>query len=467
MSTKRPNVVIVFGDQWRQQACGFAGDENLKGHTPHFDKLAAESVVFENAVAGCPVCTPYRASLLTGLYPHHHGLFLNDLPLEHPGPKLGQVFADAGYDTAYIGKWHVDGDDRGGFIPRERRCGFDFWEVLECNHDYNESWYWGNDDQLHRWDGYDAIDQTSHACRYIQDHAEEQKPFLLVLSWGPPHNPYQSAPQQYRERFDPQKIVLRPNVPAEIADETRRHLAGYYAHVAAMDDCIGQVLEALSSSGIADDTILLVTSDHGDMLGSHGQQRKQQSWDESIRVPFVLRYPQLGAAGGRRLDPPIDAPDIMPTLAGLAGIAMPEATEQLDGLDFSPLIRDGRPVGDGSALLACYSPFGEWIRTKGGREFRGLRTATHTYVRSLEGPWRLFDNVADPYQQNNLIGSPEHAALQARLDNQLTEKLEAAGDDFPSGPELIARWGYDRRFQWTESDTVAHRLFVPPKTETL
>ena len=459
MSSSHPNVIVIFGDQWRQQATGFAGDPNLAEHTPHIDALAAQSVEFRNAVSGCPVCTPYRASLLTGLYPHHHGLFLNDLPLEHDGPKLGQLFEQAGYDTAYIGKWHVNGAGRGGFIPRQRRCGFNFWEVLECSHDYNNSWYWGNDDQLHRWQGYDALDQTRHACRYISDHAAGEKPFLLVLSWGPPHNPYQAAPQQYRDRFNPAAIKLRPNVPTEKQEQARTDLAGYYAHVAAMDDCVGHLLKAIETAGIADDTILLLTSDHGDMLCSHGQVRKQQPWEESIRVPFLLRYPQGQAAGGRRLDHLIDAPDIMPTLLGLAELPIPQG---LDGKDLSPAVR-GLPLDtDNAALLANYSPFGEWIRSVGGREYRGLRTTTHTYLRTLDGPWMLFDNHADPYQQTNLIDSPQHAALRAQLDARLSAKLQSAGDDFVPGKRLIARWGYDTKCKWKDDATIDDRIFIPP-----
>jgi arylsulfatase A-like enzyme len=458
MKKTHPNVVIVFGDQWRQQATGFAGDPNLAGQTPHLDALAAESVQFTNAVAGCPVCTPYRASLLTGLYPHHHGLFLNDLQLEPQGPVLGQTFRDAGYDTAYIGKWHVDGHGRAGFIPRERRCGFDFWEVLECTHDYNNSYYWGNDDKPRRWDGYDAIDQTRHACRYVRDHADGDRPFMLVLSWGTPHNPYQTAPEEYRRRFNPDDIQLRPNVPGDSAEPARKDLAGYYAHIAAMDDCVGQVLQTLDETGVAEETILLVTSDHGDMLGSHGSQRKQQPWDESIRVPFLLRVPQLGAAGHGERDELIDAPDIMPTLLGLAGLPVPEG---LDGLDFSPAIRGESEVGNGAASLACYSPFGEWTRSNGGREFRGLRTARYTYTRTLDGPWLLFDNRADPYQQNNLIDVPECAELQTRLDAQLNKRLKAAGDDFTTGPELINRWSYRDRYDWTDRDTVDFQKRYP------
>jgi len=141
--TRKPNLVFVFADQWRAQATGYAGNKDVK--TPNLDRLAAESANFSNAVSGCPVCSPYRASLLTGRYPLTHGVFLNDLLLNDEAVSLAQAYKEAGYDTAYIGKWHLDGNRRGAFIPRERRQGFDFWKVLGCTHNYNNSFYYGDE----------------------------------------------------------------------------------------------------------------------------------------------------------------------------------------------------------------------------------------------------------------------------------------------------------------------------------
>ena len=193
---RKPNVVFVFADQWRAQATGYAGDTNVR--TPNLDRLAARSVNFENAVSCCPVCSPYRASLLTGQYPLTHGVFLNDVPLRNEAVSLAEVYRNAGYETAYIGKWHLDGNHRSAFIPRERRQGFDFWKVLGCTHAYNNSFYYGDEDVKLKWEGYDAIAQTREAQQYIRDHAGGP-PFLLVLSWGPPHDPYETAPQKYRD----------------------------------------------------------------------------------------------------------------------------------------------------------------------------------------------------------------------------------------------------------------------------
>jgi arylsulfatase A-like enzyme len=299
---KPPNVVLVFGDQWRVQATGYAGVDPCV-RTPHLDALARRSVNFENAVSGCPVCCPMRASMLTGQSPVTHGVFVNDVQLRDDGQSLAQVFGAHGYDTGYIGKWHVDGRGRSSYIPPECRQGFGYWKVLECTHNYNESYYMyyaGDSDERLTWEGYDAAGaQTADALRYLRGRAVGADPFMLVLSWGPPHNPYGTAPQKYRDMYDPSEVVLRPNVTPEAAVQAREDLAGYYAHCTALDDQLGELCATLDSTGLAEDTLLVFFSDHGDMLGSHGMQRKQKPYDEACRVPCLISHPrQLGAAGG-------------------------------------------------------------------------------------------------------------------------------------------------------------------------
>ncbi|MCY4022914.1 MAG: sulfatase-like hydrolase/transferase [Anaerolineaceae bacterium] len=431
----KPNVVFVFADQWRAQDTGYAGNEQVA--TPHLDRLAGRSVNFTHAVSGWPVCSPWRGSLLTGQYPLTHGIFVNDVPLADSGTGLGEAFSQAGYDTAWIGKWHIDGHGRSEYIPPERRHGFDYWKTLECTHEYNcSAYYEGNGREKRFWEGYDAIAQTRDAQRYLRAR-DGDRPFLLVLSWGPPHNPYETAPEAYRRRYRPEDINLRPNVPEESAREAREWLAGYYAHCTALDDCAAALLETLAETGLDDNTILVFTSDHGDMLGSQGTVRKQRPWEESIRVPFLLRCPGVAA---RESDALINAPDIMPTLLGLCDVPLPASVE---GLDFSDHIRHSSPdPSDGAALLACYHPFGEWTRNVGGREFRGLRTRRHTYTRTLEGPWQLYDNEEDPWQLQNRIDDPACGDLCLQLDERLTEMLARQGDEFLHGDEYIRRWGY-------------------------
>ena len=440
----KPNIVVVLADQWRTQAFGFAGDPNVK--TPNFDRLAGESIRFVNAVAGMPVCSPTRASLLTGQRPLTHGVFLNDVPLNPDAVTLPKVLKAAGYETGAIGKWHIDGHGRSAFIPRERRQGFDYWKVLECTHNYTDSIYYGDTSEKLHWSGYDALDQTRDACDFLRARAKPETPFLLWLAWGPPHDPYMTAPEKYRALYNPAKLTLRPNVPANLDAQARKNLAGYYAHCSALDDAMGELLATLRESRLAENTILLFSADHGDMLGSQGLAKKQKPYDESARVPMLIRWPaQLAAA---RLDAPINSEDVMPTLLGLAGVAVPESVE---GLDFSAHLRGGPAPGTGATVLTCVAPFGEFERRTGGKEYRGLRTARHTYVRDLAGPWLLFDNETDPHQMHNLVNDPAHAALQIEMDARLQQQLRANGDAF-----LPSRRGLHREMG-LEGERARHR----------
>jgi arylsulfatase A-like enzyme len=445
---RQPNVVFVLADQWRAQATGYAGDPNAR--TPNLDRLEKASVDFTHAVSSNPVCSPCRASLLTGQRSTTHGIFLNDAHLADDAQTLAKVLAAAGYDTAIIGKWHLNGRGRLSFIAPANRQGFDYWKAMECTHEYNRSLYFGDDNRTpQKWDGYDAIAQTADACAYVRDHgaagaagAAKGKPFLLCLWWGPPHTPFDAAPVKYRAMYDDRaKIQLRPNVPKVYEDAARRDAAGYYAHIAALDDCIGQVWQALRDAGIDDDTILIFSSDHGEMLYSNGYNRKQKPWDESVRVPMLWHYPPLAAS---RIDTPMATEDVMPTILGLCGIAIPSSVE---GLDYSGFMKGSgaNPNSDEAALIECVAPFAEWNRLIGGKEYRGVRTSRYTYVHDLKGPWLLYDNETDPYQQKNLANDPSAAQLQKQLGELLNKKLAAAHDDFQPAEFYLQKWGYDER----------------------
>ena len=433
----RPNLLIVIADQWRYEAFGYAGNLDVK--TPNLDRLQRQSVHFTHAVSGMPVCSPMRASFHTGQRPLTHGVFLNDVPLNPDAASLGKSLRAAGYDTGYIGKWHVNGDGRSNSIPPERRQGFDYWKVLECTHDYSNSFYYAGGSEKLKWEGYDAIAQTRDVQQYLRDRAKSPRPFALLLAWGPPHDPYFTAPEKYRALYDPDKITLRPNVPESARDQARKILAGYYAHCTALDDCIGDLRYTLAETGLDENTLILFTSDHGDMLGSQGLYKKQKPYDESIRVPMLFHWPKGLSLKHRALNAPINSEDLMPTLLGLCGVPIPKSVE---GLDYSKYLRGGRNPGDGATVISCASPFGEFVRGAGGREYRGLRDTRYTFVRDLNGPWLLFDNQTDPYQTNNLVNQPARAGLQARLDAALQRKLKLQHDQFLPGDAYIKQWGY-------------------------
>ncbi len=440
-----PNVLFVVADEWRAQATGYNGDSNAR--TPALDRLAAESVNFENAVSGHPVCCPYRASLMSGQYPLTHGVFLNDEEFKPKHSTLGQAFMQAGYQTGYIGKWHLYGSPQGkyerrlSYIPPDHRFGFQYWKACECTHDYNRSLYFEDDDPTPKyWPGYDAIAQTEDACRFIRQRSRSRDPFFLVLSLGPPHFPLNTAPEQYRVMYQNREIQLRPNVPARLREQAMADLRGYYAHIAAVDDCIARLLSTLQTAGVADRTVFIFTSDHGDMMRSQGLTTKHVPWEESIRVPFLIRYPQKLGDKGRRIRTVLNAPDIMPTLLNLCGITPPDGVQ---GMDYSRLCKGERPPRESAAFLQFPVSYGQ-ARSEGIGEYRGLRTEQYTYVRSLRGPWLLYEHHTDPYQMHNRCADSGYKSVQRRLDTMLDALLKRYGDDFLPGREYVARFGYER-----------------------
>ena len=437
-----PNVLFILTDEWRAQATGYGGDPNVS--TVNLDRFASESVNFSNAVSGLPVCCPYRGSLLTGQYPLTHGVFVNDVELKPTGTTLGEAFENAGYETGYIGKWHLYGSPGGqnerrlDYIPPDSRFGFQYWKACECTHAYNHSLYYeGNDPEPKYWPGYDAIDQTEDACRFMEERSSTSDPFFLTLALGPPHFPLDTAPDRYKALYEERDLQLRPNVPEEFREEAIADLRGYYAHIAALDDCLARLLGTLESNGIAENTIVVFTADHGDMMRSQGLRTKHVPWDESIRIPFLLRYPQKLGNDGQDIRTVLNTPDIMPTLLGMAGLPVPDGVQ---GADYTGLCMGESTPGDVAALLNFPVPFGV-ARPEGIAEYRGVRTERYTYVRSIHGPWLLYDNETDPYQMQNLSGDSEHRELQDRLEGVLEAKLNEAGDEFLPAAEYISRAG--------------------------
>ncbi|WP_254280634.1 sulfatase family protein [Haloarcula marina] len=459
MPDKQPNVLFTFSDQHRAQALGCYGNDDVI--SPNFDRLASEGTRYANACANDPVCGPSRGSLITGQYPTTHGVVRNDVQLPRDVPSVAEAFQEAGYRTGYIGKWHLDGVPRDKFTPPgPRRHGFnDFWAVLNCTHDYMDAAYYRDDeDELVEVDGYEPFTQTDLAIEFIE--ADDKRPFCLFLAWGPPHDPYRMVPKEYRERYDAEELTVRPNVEpimpshpdhpggsytsappirefaleGDVYDEpvpyeydgVREGLVDYYAHVSALDEQFGRLLDALEDVGCEDNTVVAYSSDHGDSFWSQGLNQKGTPFAESINVPLIVRWPDEVPAGQVSRSP-VGTVDISPTLLGLADVSVPDAME---GIDCSESMTNRHVDGPDAALL-----------TSAEAGWRGLRTKRYTYARVTEefmqehapvqGPeWLLFDNENDLYQFRNRVYDPEYRDVVEALDERLLSRLDDIGDPF-------------------------------------
>ncbi len=442
MNKQRPNVIWVFGDQHRAQALGCAGDPNL--HTPNIDRLAAEGVTFTAAVAGTPLCCPYRGSLLTGRYPHRC-VPGHEHPLPPGQPTIAAPFSEAGYHTAYFGKWHLDGfREREGraalhVVPPERRGGFDEWLGYENNNSQWDCWVHGGKDDVppYRLPGYETDALTDLFVAHLRERgASPEQPFFAALSLQPPHNPY-IAPPEWMARHTPGRVQLRPNVPdvPRIVDRARRDLAGYYAMIENLDGNLGRIRAALDETGLWENTHILFFSDHGDMHGSHGQFLKTSPWEESIRVPFILGggVPFYGVKGGRQAVP-LNHVDVAPTSLGLCGIDKPD---WMMGTDYSGYRLHERPPPvdePDSAFLQLVIPTGHADSTD--RPWRGIVTRDGWKYIALEGqPWLLFNLNEDPFEQVNLAHNTRFASQRRRLQERLSAWIHDTGDHFTL-PEL-------------------------------
>ena len=442
-----PNLVFVFPDQMRGQAMGFMKEDPVI--TPNLDQFAAESLVLTNAVSNYPVCSPYRAMLMTGKYPHANGVLSNcnsgsapfDCELRRTDRCWSDVLKDRGYSLAYIGKWHLDApykpyvkcennSDRfawNEWCPPNRRHGFDFWYAYGTYDYHFTPMYWSTDStrdmplKVNQWGPEHEADL---AIEYLRNaggkYRDAGKPFALVVAMNPPHTPYHLVPQKYVDMYAGKTykdLVNRPNVNLEGDTPggklARQQIKNYFAMVTGVDDQFGRILAAIQEEGLERDTIVVFTSDHGNCLGSHEQATKNVHYEESMRVPFLIRWPSKIRP---RRDPLLlSTPDICPTLLDLLGFA-PDIPEGIQGVSHAGLFlteRGQRPTSQ----LYMWVPVGQpaWGR-------RGVRTDRYTLMinkipgESVEST--LHDNQSDPYQLTNI------ADARPEIVKQLTDELE-------------------------------------------
>lgn len=401
-----PNVLFILADQWRGSALGLDSDPLVR--TPHLDHLAEQGQCCERAYATNPVCTPNRACLFTGRYSHQTGMIGNDLMLPPEEVCFPEIFEDAGYATHYIGKWHLDGEERPGFVPQGwRRRGFQSFEGFNRGHVYHE--HWGFDDQGDPlpWEKggnpyFEPTLQTELALDFMK--RDRKEPFLCFLSWGPPHNPFQ--PPAAFDHYQPETMQFRPNVPDWKREEAAADQAGYFGLCEALDHEMGRLLDFLDQSGLSENTLVIFTSDHGELLGSHGKYHKGEPEEESVRVPLLLRYPGV-IPESSTTNQLIETVDLMPTLLDLCQLSIPESCS---GKSHAK-IHAGEELADDSRTIYCQGKMSH----NASKEWRCLITPTHKLT--LEGRsarvTQLFSLKEDPFEMNNLAGKglPEEKEL--------------------------------------------------------
>ena len=432
------NVMYVFSDQHRAQS--LPGEPFNQAEAPSLDRFRRQNLSMDCCISNYPLCVPHRAILMSGLYPNQSHVVGNENTLEPVMPGLGETFQKVGYHTGYVGKWHLHHGE-GVFVPKgPYRFGFEDWHVwANTNKHYDGIMFDPETGERKIVPGYQPTRMTDQAVQFIDGQKNATKPWFLVVSWNPPHPPF-DPPAQDRDRYDAAMLKFRPNVRLPIPEDKitnpypqlksleTLHQAeqGYYGAISAVDKEFARLLKALDDNGMADNTIVIYTSDHGEMMGSHGHMAKQMPHEESCRVPFFVRHPELKRA--RNLDALFASIDIYPTLCGLAGISAPK---HCSGRDFSGhMFNKGN--FDESEMVFLMNNQGPPTRQEVNvQTYRGLRTKTHTYAVQLDGRWVLYDNVSDPYQMKNVVKDPANKALIEKFETALMDWGKRTGDDFP------------------------------------
>ena len=473
----KPNLLFLFTDEQRQDTMAAYGNHLIQA--PHLDALAAGSVVFTRAYVSQPVCTPSRATIMTGLYPHTCGCTANNLPLAESTPTIAELCADPEYQFAYLGKWHL-GDE---IFPQH---GFRHWVSIEDgyrrhyrphrDHSQNCSYYhWlrqhgfapdGQDGSFSAFSRRQAVSLppeftkpsflAQETARFLREHAS--RPFVAYVNFLEPHMPFTGP---YNDRYHPAQVALPANFDApphpdeplrcrlirehyrthgceglDLATEAgwRRLIANYWGLVTLVDEAVGRILAALDECGLADRTIVVFTSDHGDMMGSHRLLAKTVMYEEAVKVPLIMRIPALPA---RRLQAPVSQVDLVPTLLDLLGQPL---APHLQGHSLRPLLEGrGGPAQD--------HVFIEW----NGRDSDGQLTQgkvpspqaaliSGARVRGVISPdgWKLnlseadrcelYHLPSDPGETQNLFYQGEHGPVIARLRDQVKHWQDRTAD---------------------------------------
>jgi arylsulfatase A-like enzyme len=427
MNTSHPNVVVFFTDQQRWDSSGLHG--NPLDLMPNFDRIAMRGTHVANSFTCQPVCGPARSCLQTGMFATNTGCWRNGIPLDPDATTLAKCFKQGGYQTGYVGKWHLGPPEARGSVDEAYRGGYDYWlaaNALESTSDIYDTRVYDNDNNEVKLPGYRVDAVTDAAIRYIDDHQRE--PFFLFISHLEPH--FQNhvddypPPNGYREKYTGRWI---PPDLAALVGSTHQHLGGYWGMVKRLDEAFGRLLDALKSLDILDNTIVLFTSDHGCHFKTRNSEYKRSCHESSIRVPTALTGP--GFMGGGHVHELISLVDLPPTLLDAAGLPVPGSME---GRSMLPLLRGERDDWpDDVFIQISEAQTGRAVRTHRWKYCvtspdGKLDASSDTYMEA-----ELYDLQNDPHELTNLIGFESHEPVADVMRDRLIKWLERAGEDIP------------------------------------
>jgi len=461
MSDARPNILFIMSDDHAAHAMSCYGSRINK--TPHMDRVAEGGMRFEHCFCTNSICTPSRASILTGTYNHVNGVTTLATYMDNRLQTFPKLLREAGYETAMIGKWHL------GQGSAHWPTGFDYWNILPGQGAYHDPRMveMGED---HKYEGYTTDLITDFSLDWLEKR-DREKPFLLLCHHKAPHRPWR--PDEKHERMFAPRVIPEPEtfnddyanrasaaalarmrmsdlnekdlkgpVPAGLSPEAerswryQRYIKDYLACVASVDDGVGRLLDYLDAEGLAENTIVVYTSDQGFFLGDHGWYDKRFMYEESLRMPFVVRYPREIASGSVSREMILNV-DFPLTFLDYAGVEPPG---EMQGTSFRPLLRGEVPEGWQKSMYYRY-----WMHADNPHNVcahYGVRTLKHKliyyYADPLDQPganedprqpeWELFDLEKDPHELNNVYGDPAYAEIVAELKAELRHLQEKVGD---------------------------------------
>ncbi len=467
MSKRKPNILFLLTDQHRTDAIGAYGAQVCK--TPNIDKLASEGVTFDKAYTACPVCSPTRASILTGQYPHTHGMTINienkacGIPeIPNDSGLLSARLREAGYQLGYAGKWHL-GDERlprhlgfhGDNFPGHGDGGFKFSEYKEylALNGFEHAFIEGPFRSTQRHGTLSGPEEStvpyflaentiSLLKQFASDCRGKPQPFFMWTNFWGPHAPYY-APKNYVDMYRNEDIppwsnyddpcvnkprIHRDKVPVEAREKGwdfwRESLVHYYAFTTLIDAQIGRILTELDKLGLVDDTLVIFSADHGESLGMHGgmMDKAHSMYEETTHIPFIIRAPFMKSTEqGTREDAFISLVDFAPTCSEFAGLSVPSS---MQGMSVLPLLESDSRKGWRDTLVAeCHGLAGALFAQ------RMVRRGSEKYVYNCGDVDEYYDLANDPYELNNRIDDSDCAKKIREMREILLDWMDQTGDD--------------------------------------